>query len=226
MPDRVAEDSPLQVSPISGTVIGEGGWRGRIEPAPAVDPPQPPHVTIRPEDGGPSLTIPADLLIPQTDGTYRLPFVRSAVAAHATEVGTIPDASALASGDRLVIPIVEEAVDIRKRWVDQGGGVRITKTVTEHTASVDEPLHREVVSVDRVPINRIVEAATAPYEDGDTFVVPVYEETLVVEKRLVLREELRITRQRVVDRHEQQTVSLRREEAVVEQRPRVSDTPS
>jgi len=226
MPDYVAEDSPLQTPPVSGTVIGEGGWRGQLEPAPTADPLQPPHVTVRPEDSGPPLTIPADLLIPQTDGTYRLPFVRAAVAAHATEVGKIPDASALASGDRLVIPIVEEAIDIRKRWVDQGGGVRITKTVTEHTASVDEPLHREIVSVDRVPINRIVEAATAPYEDGETFVVPVYEETLVVEKRLVLREELRITRQRVLDRHEKQTVTLRREEAVVEQRPHISETPS
>ena len=51
--------------------------------------------------------------------------------------------------------------------------------------------------------------------DGDTMIVPVYEEVLVVRKRLMLKEELHITRRkREVSRP--QTVSVRREEVEVE----------
>jgi len=205
-----------------GVVVGEGGWRGRVEPAAAgtdSDDDGTPRVTIRPDDGGPPLTIPAALLLRQADGTFRLPLVRAAVAAYAAEAGAVPGAFAVASGERIVVPIVEETVEIGKRWVETGGGVRVTKTVTEREETVNEPLHRETVSVTRVPMNRVVDAAYGPHEEGDTLVVPVFEETLVVEKRLVLREELRITRQQTVDRYERQTVPLRREEAAVERLP-------
>jgi len=198
-------------------VIGEGGWRGRIDPVLAEDPPgSAPRVTIQPDDGGPTLTIPADLLVRQSDGTYRLPLVRSAVAAYAAEAGTVPGASAIATGERVVVPVIEETLQIGKRWVETGGGVRVKTTVTEHEETVDEPLRQESVVVERVPINRVVEAPFGPHEEGGTLIIPLFEETLVVEKRLLLREEVRITRQQTVERHERQTVPLRREEVVIE----------
>ena len=46
-------------------------------------------------------------------------------------------------------------------------------------------------------------------------IVPLLEEVLVVEKRLMLKEELRITKRRVED-YQSQKVTLRSEEAVVE----------
>lgn len=204
-------------SSAAGIVVGEGGWQGRVSPAAAgAGGDGTPRVVIRPDDGGPSLTIPAALLLPQSDGSFRLPLVRSAVAAYAMEAGTVPHASAIASGERIVIPLIEEMVEIRKQWVDTGGGVRVTKTVSERQETVNEPLHRESVSVTRVPVNRIVDAPYGPHEEGETLIVPLFEETLVVEKRIVLREELRITRQRTVDRYEQRTVPVLREEAVIE----------
>jgi uncharacterized protein (TIGR02271 family) len=75
-------------------------------------------------------------------------------------------------------------------------------------------LHDEVV-VERVPINRVVEGPVSVRSEEDTLVIPLLEEVLVVEKRLLLKEEIRITKQRV-ETHAPQRVTLRREEAVVE----------
>ena len=65
-----------------------------------------------------------------------------------------------------------------------------------------------------MPIDREVEAAPAVRTAGDTTVVPVLEEVLVVEKRLVLKEEVRIRRITRSDEVET-TVPLRRQRAVV-----------
>jgi stress response protein YsnF len=46
-------------------------------------------------------------------------------------------------------------------------------------------------------------------------IVPILEEVLVVEKRLMVKEEIHITKQRV-EKHAPQRVTLRREEAVIE----------
>ena len=52
-------------------------------------------------------------------------------------------------------------------------------------------------------------------EEGDTTIIPVIEEVLVVEKRLFLKEEIRIRRTQTTQLHEE-TVTLRREEVVIE----------
>ena len=51
--------------------------------------------------------------------------------------------------------------------------------------------------------------------DGDTVIIPVVEEVLVVEKRLVLKEEVRLKRVRTTE-HLDEPVRLRVMEAVVE----------
>jgi len=53
---------------------------------------------------------------------------------------------------------------------------------------------REEVEIEHVPMGQVVRERTAPWEDGDTLIVPVYEEQLVVVKRLVLKEQIRIRR--------------------------------
>ena len=95
------------------------------------------------------------------------------------------------------------------------GGVRLTKRVTEREETVDEPLLRADVQVERVPINRVVTEAPQARQEGDTLVVPILEEVLVVEKRLMLKEEVRITRTQT-EVHQPQAVTLRMEEAVIE----------
>jgi uncharacterized protein (TIGR02271 family) len=80
---------------------------------------------------------------------------------------------------------------------------------------VDEPLLEEEVEVERVAINRIVDGPLPVRYEGDTMIVPLLEEVLVVEKRLVLKEELRITKRQHKTRKPQR-VTLRSEEVRVE----------
>jgi uncharacterized protein (TIGR02271 family) len=113
-----------------------------------------------------------------------------------------------------VIPVMEEELRVGKRVVETGR-VRVTKTVHEREEVVDEPLLREEYDVERVPVDAFVDAPVGPRYEGETLVVPVLEEVLVVEKRLVVREELRITRRRT-EEHRPQRVTLLSEEVSVE----------
>lgn len=156
------------------------------------------------EDGR-RLWAPADWL-EQRDGEYFLPF----------RTAHLPEA-ALDEGGSLVIPVLVETVDVRRRK-RVTGGVRVTKHV--HTSDqIVEPMRaEETVEVERVPVNREVSEPPSVRQEGDVTIVPILEEVLVVEKRLVLREELRITRRRreVTERYR---VTLRREEAEIERLP-------
>jgi stress response protein YsnF len=64
-------------------------------------------------------------------------------------------------------------------------------------------------------VDHIVDAAPPVRTEGDVTIVPVLEEVLVVEKRLVLKEELRIRRSRRQET-EEIPVRLRKQRAVVE----------
>ena len=95
------------------------------------------------------------------------------------------------------------------------GRVRIHKVVHEREELVDEPLLHEEVSIERVPIHRFVDEAMPIRYEGDTMIVSLLEEVPVVEKRLMLKEELRITTRRS-EVHQPVRVTLRSEEATVE----------
>jgi uncharacterized protein (TIGR02271 family) len=112
------------------------------------------------------------------------------------------------------VPLHQERARVVKR-TRTTGAVRVTKRVRERTAVIDASLASDVVDVDRRPMNRFVDAAIPDRYDGDTLVISIVEEITVVEKRLRLKEELRITRRRVETRQPQR-VRLRSEEAVVE----------
>jgi stress response protein YsnF len=125
------------------------------------------------------------------------------------------------------VPLVQEEAWVEKRIVDTGRGVRIHKTVAEHPCRIDESLLRDDVQVNHVPVDRIVPLDQAPatrYE-GDTLVVPILEEVLVVERRLRIKEELHITRTRHEERHVE-TVVLKSEQVSVERFDEHGDTTS
>ncbi|RYG24420.1 DUF2382 domain-containing protein [bacterium] len=113
-----------------------------------------------------------------------------------------------------VIPIVEERLVI-DREVQETGVVRLHKSPVERTETVRVMTVEESVDVERVPVNRLLDGPIEVRQEGDTTIVPVMEEVAVVEKRLMLREEIRITRKRSQVPHEE-TVTLRGEEVVVE----------
>jgi uncharacterized protein (TIGR02271 family) len=115
--------------------------------------------------------------------------------------------------ERNVIAVVREDVQIDKHVRETG---RVVVHVEPHVKQqvIDVPLIEQDVQVERVPVNRQVDAPASPRQEGDVTIVPVYEEILVVEKRLVLKEEIRITR-RQSTRHEFREVATRSEEVHV-----------
>ena len=125
------------------------------------------------------------------------------------------------------VPVVQEEAWVEKRIVDTGRGVRIHKTVAETPCRIDERLLRDDVEVHHVPVDRIVPLDQAPatrYE-GDTLVVPILEEVLVVERRLRIKEELHITRTRR-EEHHVDTVMLKSEQVSAERFDEHGDTSS
>ena len=95
------------------------------------------------------------------------------------------------------------------------GAVRVRTEVRTAEEIVDAPLAVEQVEVERRPLDRWLDAPVPVRREGDTTVITLHEEVVVVEKRLRATEEVRITR-RTSTRHAEERVSLRREEAVVE----------
>jgi uncharacterized protein (TIGR02271 family) len=119
--------------------------------------------------------------------------------------------------DSTVIPVIEEQLQVGKKVVETGS-VRINKIVREEEVTVETPVVVEKLDIERIPINQYVESAPpAVRYEGDVMIVPILEEVVVVEKRLRLVEELRITKRQ---EHTQvsQPVILRKEEVTVDRR--------
>ncbi|MCJ2088449.1 YsnF/AvaK domain-containing protein [Methylobacterium sp. E-005] len=127
------------------------------------------------------------------------------------------EAAEVAVGETLTIPVVVETARIDKRVVETGR-VRVS-TRTENVDQVlRESLRSDMVAVTRVAINRTLPEGEVPpvvREEDEVTIIPVLEEILVVEKRLVLKEELHIRRSST-DEDVEVPVTLRRQHAVVE----------
>lgn len=148
----------------------------------------------------PPVLVAADLLVPGRGKAYHLPL-------RSTELDRSENVAA-------VIPLVAERLRVRKREVVTGG-VRISKKVYQETETVDEPLQREDIKIERIAVNRFVDAPAGIREEGDTLIVPLYEEALVIEKRLMLREEIVIQKRRT-EFHAPKKVTRRREDVVIQ----------
>ena len=115
--------------------------------------------------------------------------------------------------DEQAIPLLAEHISVERKRI---GTSRVVATVTtdSHEQIIEEDLVHERVDVERVPIGRPVEAMPAVREEGDTTIIPVVEEVLVIERRLILKEEVRLRRVRVVQTHAA-TVVTRTQDVVV-----------
>jgi uncharacterized protein (TIGR02271 family) len=116
------------------------------------------------------------------------------------------------------LKLLAEELVVERRQVETGR-VRVDVVTREHQELVDILLAREQVVVERVPIDRRVDAIPTIREEGDTIIVPVVEEILIVERRLILKEELHVKRVRTTEQH-RESIMLRRQEAVVTRTPK------
>ncbi len=107
----------------------------------------------------------------------------------------------------------EAIVGTRRR---QGDTVRVATETHTREHVVDVPLTREILEVELVAINQVVEVAPAIRYEGDITILPVLEEVevVVIERRLILKEEIHVRRRRVTETH-RETISLRAQTAIV-----------
>ena len=112
------------------------------------------------------------------------------------------------------IPVVHEKVRVGKKIVESGK-VYIHKKVREELEDVSVPVAHEEIEIERVAVNKYVDAAPPVRNDGNITIIPVIKEVLVIEKKLLLVEEVHITKH-VVEETEEHTIPLRKEELEVE----------
>ena len=77
--------------------------------------------------------------------------------------------------------------------------VRVSTHVDERAVLVEDTVERGELTIERIAVDRAVTHAPEPRQEGATLVVSLVEERLVVEKRLFVVEELRITRTGITD---------------------------
>ncbi len=183
--------------PQGAPVVRDDGVEGRVT-AVTANGGGSPIAVVRFDDGA-QVAVPPQMLAPGENGVFRLELA----------------ASHLAPADDLVIPVVAEEIHIGTEQVTRGI-VRVHKHVVTEEKTVDAAITAEEVVVARVPVNQFVEGdAPQVREEDGIVIIPVLEEVLVVEKRLLLREEVRLSK-RMTSSNVPQTVVLRREVVDIE----------
>jgi uncharacterized protein (TIGR02271 family) len=116
-----------------------------------------------------------------------------------------------------VLPIVEEELQVGKRRIESERiQVRMLTDLSEEL--VRQELAGEHLEVERVPIDLLIEpGADLPRirTEGSVTIFPVLEEVVVVEKRLRLKEEVRITKRATTETTET-PITVRKQRAIVE----------
>jgi uncharacterized protein (TIGR02271 family) len=115
--------------------------------------------------------------------------------------------------DQVVVPLHAEEVSVAKKRVVTGQ-VKIGTVTRETEQLVEELLEQEHVEIERIAIGKQVDKAPAVREEGDTLIIPILEEIVVVERRLFLKEEVRVRRTREKQPYQERVV-IRKQEAVI-----------
>jgi uncharacterized protein (TIGR02271 family) len=133
-------------------------------------------------------------------------------------ISALRESEGEAGGDAVAaIPLFEERLSVAKKQVESGR-VRVHVTVEEHEETLTEQLFHDELQIERVPRNvRLTEVPHVRIE-GNTTIIPVVEEVVVVEKALVLVEEIHVCRRSVAE-EAQLPVTRRVERASVERDP-------
>jgi stress response protein YsnF len=125
--------------------------------------------------------------------------------------GVLGDLEDTGGGAR-VLPLHKEEVAVSKRV--RKTLIRATRTTSTRDTVVEEELHHDQVVVERVAIGRVVDAVPPIRQEGDVTILSVVEEVVVVERRLVLKEEVHLRRVQTTERHVE-TVTLREQDITV-----------
>jgi uncharacterized protein (TIGR02271 family) len=117
------------------------------------------------------------------------------------------------STDNAKLTLLAEDLSVGKEAVETGR-VRVSKQTHTREVAVEESLLRESAEIQTIPIGRQIFEMPSVRQEGETIVVPIVEEILHTERRLILKEEVRITRRKTTEQFHDR-VTLRYQEAVV-----------
>lgn len=158
----------------------------------------------------------ADLTESNTVSSENGPGLTDDVAA-VVDVSTVVDVDLVEEDDVLqnesVIRLAEEDITVSKRSGDVGG-VQVSRVTRTYRKPIEEILRQEKVEVERVALDQPVDDVPPVRQEGDVIIVPVVEEIISVERRLVLKEEVRIRKVETTEKY-QDEVTLHKQEAVV-----------
>jgi uncharacterized protein (TIGR02271 family) len=96
-----------------------------------------------------------------------------------------------ANSGEIVLPVVEEELQVGKREVESGG-VRVTKQITEKPVEAQVNLREEHVTIDRRPVDRPISTVDADAFKDQTFELTETAEQAVVQKTARVVEEVRV----------------------------------
>jgi uncharacterized protein (TIGR02271 family) len=109
---------------------------------------------------------------------------------------------------------LEEQLKVSKKLIETAH-VRLSKTINESIESLEIPLKEDEIVVNRVPKNELLDVLPpASRYEGDVMIIPVLKEVAVIEKRIMLVEEIHVSK-RQNERTETTKVTLRKEEVKV-----------
>jgi len=113
-----------------------------------------------------------------------------------------------------VIPIIEEQLRIDKKIIEKAR-YTFDKEVAEEQVELNIPLNQEHITIEKREINQYVETAPpAVRYEGDTMIISVLREEAVIVKKLMLVEELHVTRHSSEEMHSS-THTVRKEKIII-----------
>src|SRR5919199_336738 len=132
---------------------------------------------------------------------------------YAADTGTARGAD-VRRADTDTLQLREEELRARKQEVETGA-VRLGKEVVEEQRTLEVPVTREEVTIERRPVDRRPTEGEIGVGEQDTIRVPVREERVEVEKTPVVYEEVGVGKREVTET-QQVSETVRREEARIE----------
>ncbi|HZU25874.1 MAG TPA: DUF2382 domain-containing protein [Bryobacteraceae bacterium] len=137
-------------------------------------------------DDGAELRVPPAALVVQPDGSFLLDDAEQGSPSR-QEPQPEPRDEPRAAGADLTPAIPNQTEE------------QVMQTMADNNSqpiTFSDPLFTEKVHVENVPVNRLVDGPVQVRQEGDVTIIPVVEEVITVQKRLLLKEEIRITRSR------------------------------
>jgi uncharacterized protein (TIGR02271 family) len=104
---------------------------------------------------------------------------------------------------------------VARKHMRELGEVELRTEIEEHPGRLEVDAYREEVVIEHEPVGEVVRERREPWEEDGVLIIPIYEEQLVVTKRLLLRERMRVRRVTSTERQLFED-TLRRERLVVD----------